>query len=567
MIQIERDHIILGTLTTRGVASVRELQERIGSVSEVTVRRDLVRLERGGQLRRTRGGATSLSPAPAEPSGEGDIADADVLVLPPLSSHWSRTLRHNAIRRGQKLIAESAPQDGAIYVGPDNHAAGRTLGERAGRDWAERRGQAVAHILLVELRALSNTRDRAAGFVEGFRAATGREPVVHSVDGEGQYAIAFRAAADALEAYPEITVLFGVNDHSIVAALEAAKHVGRAERTLAAYSIGVEGGVVLDLLARDGALRACAALFPSVVGAITVATAVRLLNGERVARAIDTPWAVVDARTAGDYYVRDAICWTLRPDAARRLHGERKILSRSGAGGTIGLVLHYPGHDWYRNLAGSMRERAETAGLHFVARNPEDQYTVEIAETRQRIAASAVEWIRDGETIFLEPGPFAEPIAALLEQRRDLTIITSSVPTFRSASRCGRHRAILTGGESIAEDGLLGGTIAFAAIDIYRADRILLAADAVDRSFGLSCLDERRAEVLRRMIANARETTLVADHGQVGTQARARICPIDAIDTLITDSGTLPLHRADLGKAGLRVVVADDHRSEAVPAA
>ena len=59
MLVEEREHIILSNINANGVATVRELAE-VCDVTEVTIRRDLKRLEDNNLLKRTFGGAVSL---------------------------------------------------------------------------------------------------------------------------------------------------------------------------------------------------------------------------------------------------------------------------------------------------------------------------------------------------------------------------------------------------------------------------------------------------------------------------------------------------------------------------
>jgi DeoR/GlpR family transcriptional regulator of sugar metabolism len=51
---------------------------------------------------------------------------------------------------------------------------------------------------------------------------------------------------------------------------------------------------------------------------------------------------------------------------------------------------------------------------------------------------------------------------------------------------------------------------------------------------------------------------VLADHSVVGMEARIRIAALDAVDTVITDLGTLPSHRMELAAANIRVIIADD---------
>lgn len=65
MLTIERNQIILNTLEEKSAVSVSELSQNL-NVSEVTVRKMLNNMARQGLLRRTRGGAVSLSVAVRE---------------------------------------------------------------------------------------------------------------------------------------------------------------------------------------------------------------------------------------------------------------------------------------------------------------------------------------------------------------------------------------------------------------------------------------------------------------------------------------------------------------------
>lgn len=59
MIAPERRKFILSSLNTRGVVSLKELAGELG-VAEITVRRDIEKLELEGKLKRVQGGAASL---------------------------------------------------------------------------------------------------------------------------------------------------------------------------------------------------------------------------------------------------------------------------------------------------------------------------------------------------------------------------------------------------------------------------------------------------------------------------------------------------------------------------
>lgn len=265
MIKIEREARILSILNELGIASIHDLSRRLGDVSAVTVRRDVARLADQGALVRSHGGVSRISPVVKPSAAISDpeelhspIENADAIVLPPLEGRGAETLRLMARRRRTPFLAESSPQAGGIYLGPDNVAAGYDLGRMAG-EWLKGRVDA-ARILLISLESLPNTRARCDGFLEGFRSSFAGSVRHWRVDGRGIFKTALRASLDALQAHPDINIIFGVNDHSILAGIEASDRLGLAE--VYGFSVGGEGSALFDALTSGGKLVACAALFP-----------------------------------------------------------------------------------------------------------------------------------------------------------------------------------------------------------------------------------------------------------------------------------------------------------------
>jgi ABC-type sugar transport system substrate-binding protein len=353
MIKDEREARILAFLNEVGVASIHDLVARLGRVSEVTVRRDIARLAREGALRRSHGGVskansvagTDRTASPTEDIGL-PIDDTDAIVLPPLEGKGAETLRLMARRRRIPFLAESAPQAGGTYLGSDNVAAGRDLGEAAARHLTGR--IKAARILVVSLEALPNTRARCDGFLAGFAESFDGDVRQWRVDGRGIFRSALRASLDALQAHPDINVLFGVNDHSILAALEAADRLGHDD--VSGFSVGGEGGALLDALVTGGKLVACCALFPELVGQRAVDVLAGALDGGAMPAEVKTPHAILTRANLDDYYRRGDAGWVFAPAphlaelAARPPDASPPRARRRRP--PNGVVPHNPAHDW-----------------------------------------------------------------------------------------------------------------------------------------------------------------------------------------------------------------------------
>ena len=58
------------------------------------------------------------------------------------------------------------------------------------------------------------------------------------------------------------------------------------------------------------------------------------------------------------------------------------------------------------------------------------------------------------------------------------------------------------------------------------------------------------------MVARAKRVVIIADSSKLGGHAFARICPIERVETLVTDSGADPRRSTRSATAGVQVICA-----------
>ena len=561
MIRSLREGKILELLSRRSSLRVAEFCAEFENVSAVSIRRDIARLAARGALVRTHGGASAKAKMAAGRLSDDDqdvgsgIESVDAIVLPPVDGRVADTLRLMAKRRGIPFLAESSPQMGGIYLGPDNFAAGRDLGTTAGRLLAGQLEE--ARILLVSLEDLPNTRARCDGFLAGFTAAFAGPVRQWRVNGQGSFRVSLQASLDVYETTPGINLAFGVNDHSILAALEAAD---RVNLDLAGFSVGGEGSILFDALARRRKLRACAALFPEIVGMRAVDVLADALMGAGLPAEVRTPHVVLTPETLTDFYQRTASGYALAADAPARLGFPITLASRHRSNGrqrSIGFVPHYPAHEWYRSMARAMERRATERGLELRVSAPTAGIAREIRALRKLIAGVAARRIRSGDTVLINAGTMAMPLAEAIENAREVTVVTNGFDVLAHLSKRPGLKVILTSGEYQGKDRCLVGPSLGALFETLRVDKAFLSVDGISARFGASLADERMALAARRFVEASRETFVLADHSLVGVEANHRIVPPCALTELITDSGSLPADRLAFAETGLRVILAD----------
>lgn len=564
MIKQQRHVRILAVLRREGAVSLDGLARLMPEVSRVTLRRDIAELAEGGALKRTHGGAVLpdaevlarrdgvaqlVRRSPAE-----DLERADAVILPPVTGRGGAALRRRIVERGMPFLAESAPQEGGAYLGPENYAAGEALGRLAG---AQTPGGPLM-LLKVCQPELSNTRARSEGFEAALRA-THPDLRVVNVNGQGAYRTALRVTLDALRAERDITMAFAVNDHSAEAVMDAAAREGRA---LALFAVGGERPEFIGRLAEDGVLRGVAALFPEIVGRIGIDRVAGALAGTP-APETPTPHAIVTRETFDDHYMRDAAgVWTLRPERIAEAVGMPAALDLAGRG--VAFMPHYPAHGWYRSMIAAMRERASSYKLELDVVPPHQGIVAERARIRGTLAARAAAEIRPGTTIIIGHGETGLLLAGELRRMAfdgaaaGVTAITNALDVLHRLTDAPGLRTLLTSGELQGADRCMVGPSVGALFERMRADVAFLGADGVTPEFGPSSSDERLALVAARCAEAARRVVVMADHLSVGSDATHRILRPDAYHELVTDDGTLPGERQRFRAAGTDVLVAGD---------
>lgn len=588
MIKSKREQDILAMLEDSNIVSVRELYAALSDVAPVTVRRDIARLAREGKLVRVRGGIRRKEPVAARPGPAAggpslgtalaediaadldlhefddarDLQRVDVIVLPPIDARAARTLRHAVRRSGVFCLDESSPDGEGTYVGVDNDGAGCDVGRLAGREREAARG-ARLDCLVVGQDSLAGTRDRIAGFMRGLR-----ESFPGGVDaigvGGGIYFEAFRQTRDALSAFPHIGLVFATTDHSMHAALDAARSLQRTD--IAIYGVGGEGAPIFEELERNDLLRGFAAMFPEVVARSAVNAMTRYFAARRSPPPVITPHRVLTPANLSDCYERREGRWQIRPALIEELtpllpaaeRGPRKRHS-------VLFVLNYPPQDWQRTLSAQMQGCCRSLGYEYHAASIRSQVRDVLHYTRREIAARAAQLVRSGDTIAINGGKLALETAGALRGQQRITVVTNSLPVLNVLAESPGIRVLLTGGVYRREPRSLAGPSVGSMLSNLRIDTALLSVDGLSTDFGASCADEEDAACVRLLAAHSRRSVVLADHSILGEDASYRALTLERIDAIVSDFGVPAQQRIDFGKRDIALIIAGDARERPSP--
>ena len=181
---------------------------------------------------------------------------------------------------------------------------------------------------------------------------------------------------------------------------------------------------------------------------------------------------------------------------------------------------------------------------------------------KRAIAAAALEYIKDGDTVILDAGTTTLALAQLLKQHvKSAFIITCSVPVALELSSAG-YDILLLGGMVRNKSLALLGRETLAMLDRYRADKAFLGSSGFTVEKGHTTPNPEDAQVKEAIMRVSEEIYVLVDSSKYGDQCLTRFAHLRDVDLTITDSRLSKSKAKALEAAGATLRIVDLGRSD-----
>lgn len=173
---------------------------------------------------------------------------------------------------------------------------------------------------------------------------------------------------------------------------------------------------------------------------------------------------------------------------------------------------------------------------------------------KKRIGRAASKLIKDDETIIIDEGSTTLQITQFIEKKKNLTIITNSVPVLTSLLRTHSFngKLIFTGGEVETNHLRASGLIAESAMDGIYADKAFLSVHGVSLNKGMTSYFSEEASLSRRFLDNAKEGIVLFDHSKIDANKLYKIADFNEFSTMICDQAAPANWKSSLSGNNIR---------------
>ncbi|MFI3228206.1 MAG: DeoR/GlpR family DNA-binding transcription regulator [Clostridia bacterium] len=166
---------------------------------------------------------------------------------------------------------------------------------------------------------------------------------------------------------------------------------------------------------------------------------------------------------------------------------------------------------------------------------PIDEKIHKNVSSKIEVAKLALDFIENGDTIFIDSGTTAVNIINFLATKSKITIITHSLNVLAEAAKYKKLNVIGLGGTYLQETGAFVGISALDMLSSIKINKAFMSATgfSIDNGFSVNTLLE--AEIKRKIVSRSNDVYFLCDHTKIGIEATMSFCDIERVQALITD--------------------------------
>lgn len=179
---------------------------------------------------------------------------------------------------------------------------------------------------------------------------------------------------------------------------------------------------------------------------------------------------------------------------------------------------------------------------------------LENLESKMEIADFAVRFINEGESIALDSGTTSYELARVIKKRfRNLTVVTNSLAIANELSDAPGITLIVTGGVYRPEESAFASDMAGLIFSKLSINTFFLTTCGISVEKGVTYQRMDEIIVQEKMMEASEKTIVIADSSKLGINSLVKMCDINRVSFIITDSTAKPGQIAPFEDAGVMV--------------
>lgn len=174
---------------------------------------------------------------------------------------------------------------------------------------------------------------------------------------------------------------------------------------------------------------------------------------------------------------------------------------------------------------------------------------------KEKIGQYAASLIEPNDCILIASGTTVFYFAKNIQPKGNVTVITAALNVAMEIAHHPGIEVIQLGGIMRKTSSSVTGIYAEKILEDFSCSKLFLGVDGIDLEFGLTTTNMMEAQLNRKMIAASRKTIVLADSSKFGKRGFGKICGLDDIEQIITDSNISPHIVEQIQATGIEVTI------------
>ena len=195
---------------------------------------------------------------------------------------------------------------------------------------------------------------------------------------------------------------------------------------------------------------------------------------------------------------------------------------------------------------------------YIVRDRPVSEKATQHTEEKHKIGAAAAALVENHDRIILASGTTVRQVAYHLgrpSDRTNLTVVTNAMNVALELTGAPGIEVHMLGGLVRNTSTSVAGPVAEKVLRQFTCRKLFLGVDGIDLQYGLTTSNALEAHLNMCMIEAVEEVIVVADASKFGLRSFGRICTIDQVQRVMTDSRVPPEAVDQMEEMGIAVTV------------
>ena len=196
-----------------------------------------------------------------------------------------------------------------------------------------------------------------------------------------------------------------------------------------------------------------------------------------------------------------------------------------------------------------------TAVSPYVSDRPVQLKKLDQVEEKSRIAQKALDYLEPNDAIIIASGTTVGAFAQAIPKNFPITVLTSAMNVAMALIDSLEIEIVQLGGIVRKSSGSAVGHFAEEMLKRFSCSKLFLSVDGISLEHGLSTSNMLEAHLNSQMIRAVQKTIVLVDSQKFEKKGFGKICDLEDVDIIITDSKITNNYLEKLEERGVEVVI------------